>query len=234
MDFTKSRRILYKISGELLSSDHSPICEERVQAVADEFVRVQRLGHELIVVCGAGNIMRGRSARGAERASVDAAGMISTYVNALMLHGCVGDVPCAIFGTDANAYVQAYNFTMCVDALQSGHMVFLVGGSGLPYFSTDTLAAVRARQLRCDVIVKGTSVDGVYTADPKKDTQAMFVKNMTYTRAIDDGLGFMDTMAFSILRSSPVKTCVFNRQKHTLDDLILGKDIKCSFVQEVA
>lgn len=234
MDFTKPRRILYKISGELLSSEVSPICEKQVQAVADEFVRVHRLGHELIVVCGAGNIMRGRSARSAERASVDAAGMLSTYVNALMLHGCMGDVSCALFGTDANAYVQPYNFTMCLDALQSGHVVFLVGGSGLPYFSTDTLAAVRARQLRCDVVMKGTSVDGVYTADPKKDATATFVERLTYSQAMDQGLGFMDTMAFSVLRASSVQTCVFNRQKYTLDDLVAGKDVKCTFVQEIA
>ena len=234
MDFTKPRRILYKISGELLSSEHAPVCEERVQSVADEFVRVHRLGHELIVVCGAGNLMRGRSARSAKRASVDAAGMLSTYVNGLMLHGCMGDVPCALFGTDSNAYVQPYNFTTCVDALQSGHVVFLVGGSGLPYFSTDTLAAVRARQLQCDVIMKGTGVDGVYTADPRKDAGATFIERLTYTQAMERRLGFMDIMAFYILYPSAIQTCVFNRQKYTLDEVISEKNVKCTFVQEVA
>lgn len=231
MDFKRPQRVLYKISGELLSSEGKPICEKKAQEIAEEFVRVHHQGHELIIVCGAGNIMRGRSAQRVERASVDAAGMLATYVNAMMLHGCMGDTPCTLFGTGASAYVQPYNFTMCLDAMQSGHVVFLVGGSGLPYFSTDTLAAVRARELRCNVLIKGTSVDGVYSADPKKYKEARLIERLTYTKAMEEKLGFMDIMAHGILCDSGVQTCVFNRKKYTLDQFLAGEGVPYSLVE---
>jgi len=232
MDLAAPSRILYKISGELLASQSSTVCEQKTKGVVRELVELKQMGHQVAVVCGAGNIMRGRATCDADRSYMDAAGMMATYVNALALIAATEPRGCAAFGTDSSEYVQKFQVSACCQALESGQIVFLVGGTGMPYFSTDTLAAVRARQLRCQLLAKGTSVDGVYTADPKSDTLAEHIPQLTYTRALEDSLGFMDASACAVLQDSDVTTCVFNRHKYQLGDLMSGKGVPHSSVRK--
>ncbi|MCY4413707.1 MAG: UMP kinase [Alphaproteobacteria bacterium] len=221
--YLDGRRILYKLSGELLLGSEGVVDVARVQDVVDEIEQICALGRELIVVCGAGNILRGRSTINeyAERALMDAAGMMATYVNATVLSAYMlpRGLNSKVFGVFEAPQVSLYKASDCLQSLHEG-VIFLVGGTGLPYFSTDTLAAVRASELHCDLFVKATSVDGVYTANPHDDPQAQKIDTLTYHYAIQNELNIMDLAAYSVMGQSGVPTVVFNRAKHTLPQLL--------------
>lgn len=226
----KYKRILLKISGEVLMGDQGfGIDMKTVQAVAEEVAAVARLGVELCLVIGGGNIFRGlsKAAVGMERSSADYMGMLATVMNALAMqnalekNGIDTRVQSAI---QMNAVCEPFVRRRAIRHLEKGRVVIFAAGTGAPYFTTDTAAALRAAEMNCDALFKGTSVDGVYTADPKKDPTAERYENLSYLEVLSRDLKVMDASAVSLMRENAIPIVVFSiRTPGALDEVIHGR-----------
>ena len=226
----KYKRILLKISGEVLMGDQGfGIDMKTVQAVAEEVAAVARLGVELCLVIGGGNIFRGlsKAAVGMERSSADYMGMLATVMNALAMqnalekNGIDTRVQSAI---QMNAVCEPFVRRRAIRHLEKGRVVIFAAGTGAPYFTTDTAAALRAAEMNCDALFKGTSVDGVYTADPKKDPTAERYEDLSYLEVLSRDLKVMDASAVSLMRENAIPIVVFSiRTPGALDEVIHGR-----------
>src|SRR6476646_8250576 len=193
----KYRRILLKLSGEALGPQGYGIDAETVRRLASEVKRVQDLGVEVAMVIGGGNMWRGAdaAATGIDRATADYVGMLATVMNSLVMQdameklGIVTRVQRAI---EMPPVAEPFIRRRAEHHLEKGRVVILAAGSGNPFFTTDTAAALRAVELHCDVLIKATKVDGVYDADPVKDPQARRFAEVSYMRALTMGLAIMD------------------------------------------
>ncbi len=214
------RRILLKVSGEVLMGDAAfGIDMTTVNAVAEEIAEVVRLGVQLCLVIGGGNIFRGLStaARGMERASADYMGMLGTVMNALAMQNALERL-----GVDTrvqsaipmDAICEPYIRRRALRHLEKGRVVIFAAGLGAPFFTTDTPAALRAAEMGCDALFKGTSVDGVYTADPKKDSSAKRYERLTYHDVLSQDLRVMDASAISLMRENRIPIVVFSIRTH--------------------
>jgi len=226
------RKVLLKVSGEVLMGDQGfGIDMKTVEAVAEEIAEVVRHGVELCLVIGGGNIFRGLStaAKGMERASADYMGMLATVMNALAMQnalekiGVQTRVQSAIpMATVAEPYIRR----RAVRHLEKGRVVIFAAGTGNPYFTTDTAAALRAAEMGCDALLKGTSVDGVYTADPKKDPKAERYERLSYLDVLSKDLRVMDASAISLMRESGIPIVVFSiRKRGELLKVLTGKGV---------
>jgi len=212
----KYRRVMLKLSGESLlgSRDHG-ISPETCDAIAKEIKEVKDLGIELAIVIGGGNIFRGvaGSKRGLERATGDFMGMLATVINALALQdsleraGAPTRVQSAI---EMRAVAEPFIRRRAVRHLEKGRVVIFAAGTGNPFFSTDTAAALRASEINADVLLKATKVDGVYTADPVKDPKAKRYDRLTYMDALKNRLNVMDASAFSLCMDNRIPIIVFD------------------------
>ncbi len=226
----KYKRILLKISGEVLMGDQGfGIDMKTVQAVAEEVAGVARQGVELCLVIGGGNIFRGlsKAAVGMERSSADYMGMLATVMNALAMQNALEKqgidtrVQSAI---QMNAVCEPFVRRRAIRHLEKGRVVIFAAGTGAPYFTTDTAAALRAAEMNCDALFKGTSVDGVYTADPKKDASAERYQNLKYLEVLSRDLKVMDASAVSLMRENEIPIVVFSiRTPGALADVIHGR-----------
>jgi uridylate kinase len=226
----KYKRILLKISGEVLMGDQGfGIDMKTVQAVAEEVADVARLGVELCLVIGGGNIFRGlsKAAVGMERSSADYMGMLATVMNALAMQNALEKqgidtrVQSAI---QMNAVCEPFIRRRAIRHLEKGRVVIFAAGTGAPYFTTDTAAALRAAEMTCDALFKGTSVDGVYTADPKKDPDAVRYDNLNYLEVLSRDLRVMDASAVSLMRENAIPIVVFSiRTPGALNKVIHGE-----------
>ena len=224
------KRILLKISGEVLMGDQGfGIDMKTVQAVAEEVAEVARLGVELCLVIGGGNIFRGlsKAAVGMERSSADYMGMLATVMNALAMQNALEKqgidtrVQSAI---QMNAVCEPFIRRRAIRHLEKRRVVIFAAGTGAPYFTTDTAAALRAAEMNCDALFKGTSVDGVYTADPKKDKNAVRYENLTYHEVLSRDLKVMDASAVSLMRENTIPIVVFSiRTPGALDEVVHGR-----------
>jgi len=215
----KYKRILLKVSGEVLMGDQGfGIDMNMVDAVAGEIAEVARTGVELCLVIGGGNIFRGvsKAAAGMERASADYMGMLATVMNALAMQnaleriGVETRVQSAIpMATVAEPLIRR----RAQRHLQKGRVVIFAAGTGNPFFTTDTAAALRAAEMGCDALFKGTSVDGVYSADPKKDKSATRFERLSYLEVLSKDLKVMDATAISLARESGIPIVVFSIRK---------------------
>ena len=213
------KRVLLKVSGEVLMGDQGyGIDMKTVEAVAAEVKEVVAHGVELCLVIGGGNIFRGLStaAKGMERSSADYMGMLATVMNALAMQnalekiGVETRVQSAIpMATVAEPYIRR----RAARHLEKGRVVIFAAGTGNPFFTTDTAAALRAAEMGCDALLKGTSVDGVYTADPKKDETAERFDKLTYLDVLSRDLKVMDASAISLMRESGIPIVVFSIRK---------------------
>ena len=212
----KPNRILLKLSGEALMGDLSfGIDDKSVSHFAAEIAGVARTGTEVAVVIGGGNIFRGLAiaAKGGDRVTGDYMGMLATVMNALALEAAL-----AREGLEARALSAIEMPSICETYVQrraAGHMrkkaiVVLAGGTGNPFFTTDSGAALRALELECDALLKGTQVDGVYSADPRRDPHASRYEHVSFQEAISRGLAVMDTAAFALARDNGLPIIVFN------------------------
>lgn len=209
------KRILLKVSGEVLAGDQSFGIEPKfLHALAEQIAEAARAGVQIAIVIGAGNIFRGMAvaAKGADRVTGDVMGMLGTVINSLALGDAIEQkgVPVKVYSSVPMATV-ADTFT-ARDANQSladGFVVVCAGGTGNPFFTTDTAAALKAIELRCDVLLKGTKVDGVYTADPKKDPAAQRYETVSYDEVIARDLRVMDTAAFALARDNGLPILVY-------------------------
>lgn len=209
------RRILLKVSGEVLAGDRSfGIETTNLEAAAKQIVEVAKAGVQIAIVPGGGNIFRGMSvaAGGADRVTADMMGTLGTVINALALASEIArqGVRSKVFSaTTMPSVADTYTARAAKAALDDGFVVVLGGGTGNPFFTTDTAAALRAIELDCDVLLKGTKVDGVYTEDPKKNPQATRYETVSYEEVIARNLKVMDTAAFALARDNGLPILVY-------------------------
>jgi len=228
----KYRRILLKLSGEALGGENgNSICPEAVHDMAQQIAEVREMGVEVVVVVGGGNIFRGQagSERGIERATGDYMGMLATVINALALQDALEKIGIATRVQSAIAMAQIAEIFIrrrAVRHLEKGRVVIFGGGTGNPYFSTDTAAALRANEIGAEVILKATKVDGIYDSDPKKNPKAKRYTKITYLDALQQQLKVMDSTAFSLCMDNKMPIVVFDFfQPHNLKRVVTGEPV---------
>jgi uridylate kinase len=226
------RRVLLKLSGEALMGDKGfGLDPEIVRGVAEELQEVCQLGVELSIVIGGGNIIRGMAAseQGIERVTGDYMGMLATVINALALQdalekqGVDTRVQTAI---DVRDVAEPFIRRRAIRHLEKGRAVIFAAGTGNPYFTTDSAAALRANEIRAEVLLKATKVAGIYTADPKHDPDAELLPSVTYQQVLGRDLRFMDAAAISLCRDNGIPIVLFDlRQKGNIRRVVLGETI---------
>ncbi|MEW6305275.1 MAG: UMP kinase [Verrucomicrobiota bacterium] len=228
----KYRRILLKLSGEALGGEAGVgICPEIVHDMASQISEVRALGVEVVIVVGGGNIFRGLkgSERGIERATGDYMGMLATVINALALQDALEKIGVATRVQSAIAMSQVaepFIRRRAVRHLEKGRVVIFGGGTGNPYFSTDTAAALRANEIGAEVILKATKVDGIYDSDPKKNPSAKRYTHITYLEALQKQLKVMDSTAFSLCMDNKMPIIVFDLFKpHNIKRVVTGDTV---------
>jgi uridylate kinase len=228
----KYSRILLKLSGEALGGESGVgICPEAVLDMAGQIREVRELGVQVVVVVGGGNIFRGLSGseRGIERATGDYMGMLATMINALALQDSLEKlgVPTRVQSAITMAQVaETFIRRRAVRHLEKGRVVIFGGGTGNPYFSTDTAAALRANEIGAEVILKATKVDGIYDSDPNKNTGAKRFSQITYLDALQKQLKVMDSTAFSLCLDNKMPIIVFDFFKpHNLRRVVMGERV---------
>ena len=210
------RRVLLKVSGEALMGGGSyGIDYDTVTRIAEEVAEAKSLGVELCLVVGGGNIFRGvsQAARGMERASADYLGMLATVMNALALQNALeaqGLYTRVMSAIEMTAICEPYIRRRAIRHMEKGRIVIFAAGTGNPFFTTDTAAALRAAEMGCDALLKGTQVDGVYTADPKKDASAVRFESLSYHEVMVRDLKVMDQAAIALTRENDIPIVVFS------------------------
>ncbi len=229
---SKHKRILLKLSGEALMGDLGyGIDPDTVDYISREIKSVARLGIETAIVIGGGNIFRGveASVKGMERASADYMGMLATVINALALQNSLErfGIPTRVQSAiDMRELAEPYIRRRAVRHLEKKRIVIFAAGTGNPYFTTDTAAALRAMEIGADLILKGTKVNGVYSADPVKNPKAKKFKKVSYIDVLKKGLAVMDSTAISLCMDNGVPIIVYNmRKKGNLKKILEGKQI---------
>jgi uridylate kinase len=228
----KYHRILLKLSGEALGGESGiGISPEGVHDMALQIREVRDLGVEVVVVIGGGNIFRGQagSQRGIERATGDYMGMLATIINSLALQDALEKLGVATRVQSAITMAQIAEVFIrrrAVRHLEKGRVVIFAGGTGNPYFSTDTAAALRANEIGAEVVLKATKVDGIYDSDPKLNPKARRYSQISYTEAIEKRLKIMDSTAFSLCMDNKMPIIVFDFfSPHNLRRVVLGEAI---------
>lgn len=215
----KYRRVLLKLSGEVLAGeDKQGINVEVIRSLARQVLEIQRIGVELAIVIGGGNIFRGVSAasKGMDRVTADYMGMMATVINGLALQdflekeGLITRLQTAI---EIKSVAESFIRRKSIRHLEKKRIIILSGGTGNPYFTTDTAAALRAIELNCEVIFKATMIDGVYDDDPRKNSSARRFSHLTYQDALVKQLKVMDSTAFSLCMDNAMPIQVFDIRK---------------------
>jgi uridylate kinase len=226
------RRILLKLSGEALGGKAGVGIEpEALKSMANQIGEVRELGVEVVIVIGGGNIFRGSSGseRGIERATADYMGMLATVINALALQDALEKAGIATRVQSAitmHRVAEAFIRRRAVRHLEKQRVVIFGGGTGNPYFSTDTAAALRANEIGAEVILKATKVDGIYDSDPKKNPKAQRYTQISYLEALQKQLKVMDSTAFSLCMDNKMPIIVFDLFKpHNLRRVVMGEKV---------
>ena len=233
------KRILLKLSGEaLMGSGHYGIDPVETARIATEVKLAREAGFELCLVVGGGNIFRGlaAAAKGFDRASADYMGMLATVMNALAVQNALEQA-----GVDTRVQSAIPMATVCEPYirrraerhLEKGRVVIFAAGTGNPFFTTDTAAALRAAEMNCDALFKGTSVDGVYDADPKLVTSAKRYDRLTFGKVLADDLKVMDASAVALCRDNAIPIVVFNiREEGNLARVLAGQGVSTTVTNE--
>jgi len=228
----KYKRILLKLSGEALGGEAGvSISAEAVQGMAQQIREVRELGVEVVIVIGGGNIFRGLpgSERGIERATGDYMGMLATVINSLALQDALEKLGVATRVQSAitmSQVAEPFIRRRAVRHLEKGRVVIFGGGTGNPYFSTDTAAALRANEIGAEVILKATKVDGIYDSDPKKNAAAKRFSQISYIDALQKQLKVMDSTAFSLCMDNKMPIIVFDFfRAHNLKRVVMGEEV---------
>ena len=226
------KRVLLKLSGESLAGEQGyGIDPSTITNIANEIKEVIESGVQLALVIGGGNIFRGlaASAKGMDRASADYMGMLATMINSLAMQDAlehVGVYTRVQSAIDMQAVAEPYIRRRAIRHLEKGRVVIFGAGTGNPYFTTDTAASLRAMEIGADVILKGTKVDGVYTADPKKDPTAVKFSRLTYLEVLKKGLQVMDATSISLCMDNNLPIIVFDVTTYgNVKKVIFGEEI---------
>ncbi|MGE5231566.1 MAG: UMP kinase [Deltaproteobacteria bacterium] len=225
-------RALLKLSGEALAGEKGVGLDFRVvEAFAEEIKAVHGLGAKLCLVVGGGNIVRGATAsrEGLDRVSADYMGMLATVINALALQDVlekVGVDTRVMTAIRMESVAEPYIRRRAIRHLEKGRLVIFAAGTGNPFFSTDTAGVLRALEVEAEVILKATNVDGIYTADPRKDPAATFIPELTYQEAIVKNYAVMDANAFGLCKANQLPIVVFNiNQSGAISRLLQGERV---------
>ena len=227
------QRVLLKLSGEALGAPESGhgLDPDSIQLIARQVAHVASIGVEVAIVVGGGNILRGAefSRLGGHRANADYMGMLGTVINALALSDAIehcGVDTRVLTAIEIRQVAEPFVRRRAIAHLEKGRIVILAAGTGNPFFTTDTAAALRARELGCEVLLKGTKVDGVYTADPKKDKQARRIPSLTHQQVLEQQLKVMDASAISLCMESHLPVVVFNLfEEGNVERVIRGENL---------
>lgn len=226
------KRILLKLSGEALMAGRSHgIDPDRLNDYIEEIIEVSRMGTQVGIVIGGGNIFRGMSGveAGFDRVKGDYMGMLATVINGLALQSAFQSkgVTARLFtAIRMEPFAEFYNKPRVIEALDRNEIVIFSGGTGNPYFTTDTAATLRAVEMEADVVLKGTRVDGVYTSDPEKDPEAIRYDELTFSEALEKELKILDQTAFTMCKENDLPIIVFNmNKKGNLKKLISGEKV---------
>lgn len=228
---TPYRRVLLKLSGEAFGGrGGSGFSESALGYLADELCAARESGPDvqLAVVVGGGNLVRGRALGRLDRATADQMGMLATVINGLALGEVLRGRGLAVRLQSAVPvpWAEPVSAVRAREALEGGHVVVFAGGTGNPFVTTDTAAAIRAAEIHADILLKATNVEGVYTADPKHDPDARLLRALTYERAIREELGVMDPAALALCREHRISVRVFNFfEQGNLAKLLRGEEL---------
>ena len=233
------KKILLKVSGEVLMGDSAfGIDMNTVANVAEDIKEIVATGVELCLVIGGGNIFRGLAgaAKGMERASADHMGMLATVMNALAMQNIMENKGMATRVQSAipmSSVCEPYIRRRAIRHMEKGRVVIFAAGTGNPFFTTDTAAALRAAEMGCDALFKGTSVDGVYTADPKKDKTAKRYERLSYLEVLAKDLKVMDASAISLMRENNIPIVVFSiRGRGNLLSVLTGEGVHTTIAED--
>ena len=227
------KRVMLKLGGESLVAEEGDfgLHEDALKNITEEIKAAKDLGVEIAIVIGGGNILRGASLSsiGIERATGDYMGMLATVINALALQTALeqAGIPTRVqTAIEIQAVAEAYVRRRAVRHLEKGRVVIFAGGTGNPYFTTDTAASLRAMEIGADVIFKATKVDGIYSSDPRTDTDAVKYDNLSYIDVLKKGLKVMDSTSVSLCMDNKLPMVVFNfRNRHSIKRVLLGEKI---------
>ncbi len=231
-DQSPYKRILLKLSGEALSGDKDfGLDEDAISNIAQEIKSVVDIGVELAIVVGGGNIFRGSQAAksGMDRATADYIGMLATVINAIALQAALEkiEIPTRILtAIDLRGVAEPYIRRRAIRHLEKGRVVIFAAGTGNPFFTTDTAASLRAMEIKADVILKATKVDGIFTSDPLIDKNARKFNHLTYIDVLKKGLKVMDSTSISMCMENKLPIVVFNFwEKGNLLRVIKGENV---------
>ncbi|MCD6176919.1 MAG: UMP kinase [Candidatus Cloacimonetes bacterium] len=228
----KIHKVIFKISGEVLAGENGfGIDLQNVENLIEDIISIRKAGYSIGIVLGGGNFFRGVSEVGKHinRYTADNVGMLATIQNALVMSGLLQKKN---YRTEIYSAIQVdkvakfYTPNRATTSLNEGKICFFCGGIGNPFFTTDTAAILRAIELSADIVLKGTKVDGVFSADPVKDKNAKFIADITFSEVLDKQLNVMDMTAFTLARENDMPIKVFNiTKKGNLKEAILNKDV---------
>ncbi len=228
----KYKRVLLKLSGEALKGDSEyGICPEIIKNIAKQIAEVKSTGVEMCLVIGGGNIFRGvaGATKGMDRSNADYMGMLATIMNAIAMQDALEKIEIhtrILSAIEVKEVCESYIRRRAVRHLEKGRVVIFAGGTGNPYFTTDTAACLRAMEADCEVILKATNVDGVYDSDPKKNKDAKFFEKLTYLDILNQGLKVMDATAVSLCMDNKLPMIVFNLKKEgNIKRVIMGEKV---------
>ena len=226
------KRILLKLSGEGLMGDKDfGMSPEVLHTLASQIKNIRSAGVDVCIVVGGGNIFRGakEAAKGMNRTVADQVGMLATLMNALCLQNALenqGVDTRVLSGLSVPQVCENYMYRRALRHLEKGRVVIFAGGTGNPYFTTDTGAVLRASEMQCDAVLKATQVDGVYSADPKKDASARRFSRVTYDEVIQGQLRVMDLTAVSLAKENNIPILVFSQHaENVLENIVQGKGL---------
>lgn len=234
----KFKRVLIKVSGEALMGDKQYGQDlDTIQRIANDIKSVVALGVEVCVVVGGGNIFRGISgaAKGMERSSADYMGMLATILNGLAIQNILersGVETRVLSAIEMQQVAEPYIRRRALRHMEKGRVVIFAGGIGNPYFTTDTTAALRASEMQCDALMKGTQVDGVYDSDPKKNPSASRFEHLSYHDVLSKDLKVMDAAAISLARENQIPILVFSiHEEGNFAKVVMGEG-KCTTISD--
>jgi uridylate kinase len=224
----KYQRLILKISGEMLGRGTDLYHRPAIDHVVRQIVSVHRAGIRIGVVVGGGNIIRGKTTVWLDRVSADLCGMTATVINGIVLQDLLsarGIKTRLSGGFGIRGLVEPFRPVEDRSFYDAGGVLIFVAGTGNPLFTTDTAAALRAVEMKAELLIKATKVEGVYSADPEKDKRAVIFSHLDYETAIRKNLKIMDLAAFGICQESRIPICVYNLSSHALLDIVKGKRI---------
>ncbi len=226
------KRILLKVSGEaLMGSGEFGLDSETINFICNEIIEIKKLGTEIGIVVGGGNIFRGLKAfeRGMDRVTADNMGMLATVINSLALMDALenlGIYTRVMSAVKMEAFAEPYIRRRAVRHMEKGRLVIFAAGTGNPFFSTDTAASLRAMEIGAELFIKATNVDGVYSADPKKDKNAKFFSKINYMDVLTKELKVIDSTAISLLKDNNIPVRVVDiKNQGNLKKVILGEEV---------